>query len=145
MNLRYVVPDGDLVCLSDVAVNCYFLSCASHGLGTFAELKWYASTTRSVFAVDRKRTRRIQHTLHQPCYLIPDSRSFKFLLCRVIVSLHQRVPRGYLCVHDRVSKLERPPGFTTPVCLKCIRSIPASLRPCIIRAKHRTSYLHVVK
>ena len=30
MNLRYVVQDVDLVCLSDVAVNCYFpLLCVS--------------------------------------------------------------------------------------------------------------------
>ena len=45
----------------------------------------------------------------------------------------------------RVSKLERPPGFPTPVCWKCIRSIHVSQRPRIIRAKHRTFHLRAAK
>ena len=45
----------------------------------------------------------------------------------------------------RVSKLERPSGFTTPTCLDYIRSTTARLRLHVIGAKHRTSYLRAAK
>ena len=45
----------------------------------------------------------------------------------------------------RVSKLERPPGFTTLTCLDYIRPTIASLRLQVIGVKHRTSNLRAAK
>ena len=53
--------------------------------------------------------------------------------------------RFLVFVHKPFSKLERPPGFMLPGCLEYIRSTPASLRPRVIGAKHRTAYLRAAK
>ena len=59
---------------------------------------------------------------------------FLFLICVLLtlLVLCEREPASanaerFLCVHELVSKLERPPGYTTSVCLRHIRSTLASL------------------